>query len=58
MSDVKKALLDSGLFTFIMMSALGTMVFIVPPLCITKEQMDEGLALVEKALEFSDKKVK
>jgi taurine--2-oxoglutarate transaminase len=58
MSDVKKALLDSGLVTFIMVNALGTMVFIVPPLCITKEQMDEGLALVEKALEFSDKKVK
>ena len=58
MADVKKALLDSGLFTFIMVKDIGTMIFIVPPLCITKEQLDEGLALVEKALEVSDKKVK
>jgi len=34
------------------------MVFVVPPLCITKEQLDEGLELVEKALEVADKKVK
>lgn len=58
MADVKKALLDSGLFTFIMVKDIGTMVFIVPPLCITKEQIDDGLALVEKALEVADKEVK
>jgi taurine--2-oxoglutarate transaminase len=58
MMDVKKALLDSGLFTFIMVKDIGTMIFIVPPLCITKEQLEEGLALVENALEISDKKVK
>ena len=51
MADVKKALLDSGLFTFIMVKDIGTMVFVVPPLCITKEQIIEGLALVEKALD-------
>jgi taurine--2-oxoglutarate transaminase len=58
MADVKKALLDNGLFTFIMVNDIGTMIFIVPPLCITEEQLKEGLALVEKALEISDKKVK
>ena len=58
MADVKKSLLDSGLFTFIMVKDIGTMVFIVPPLCITKEQLDEGLGLVEKALEIADRKVK
>jgi len=58
MADVKNALLDSGLFTFILVKDIGTMVFVVPPLCITKEQMDEGLALVEKALEVADRKVK
>ena len=57
MADVKKALLDRGLFTFIMVKDIGTMVFIVPPLCITKEEIDEGLALVENALEIADKKV-
>jgi taurine--2-oxoglutarate transaminase len=41
-----------------MVKDIGTMVFIVPPLCITQEQIDEGLALVEKALEVADRKVK
>ncbi|MBG7609924.1 MAG: aminotransferase class III-fold pyridoxal phosphate-dependent enzyme [Anaerolineae bacterium] len=58
MADVKNALLDSGLFTFLMVKNIGTMVFVVPPLCITKEQLDEGLVLVEKALEVADRKVK
>ena len=58
MAEVGKALKENGLFTFIMAKDLGTMVFVVPPLCITKEQLDEGLELVEKALEVADKKVK
>lgn len=57
MADVKKALMDSGLFTFIVVKDIGTMVFVVQPLCITKEQIDEGLALVEKVLEVADRKV-
>lgn len=35
-----------GLFTFI----FKNMVFVVPPLCITQEQLDEGLAIIERAL--------
>lgn len=58
MGEVKKTLMDNGLFTFIMVKDIGTMVFIVPPLCITQEQLDEGLELVEKALEVADAKVK
>jgi taurine--2-oxoglutarate transaminase len=58
MGEVKKTLMDNGLFTFIMVKDIGTMVFIVPPLCITQEQLDEGLRLVEKALEVADAKVK
>jgi taurine--2-oxoglutarate transaminase len=41
-----------------MANNLGSMLFIVPPLCITKEQLDEGLAIVEMALEVADKNVK
>jgi taurine--2-oxoglutarate transaminase len=41
-----KYLRDHGLFTFIMKN----MVFVVPPLCITKEQVDEGLAIIEDAI--------
>jgi len=57
MGDVNKVLKENGLFTFIMAKDVGTMVFVVPPLCITKEQLDEGLAVVEKALEVADKQV-
>ena len=42
----------------IVVKDIGTMVFAVPPLCIIKEQLDEGLSLVEKALDVADKKVK
>ena len=58
MADVKKTLMDNGLFTFIMVKDIGTVIFIVPPLCIDQEQLAEGLALVEKALEVADKQVK
>lgn len=35
-----------GLFTFI----FRNVVFVVPPLCITPEQLDEGLAIIERGL--------
>ena len=57
MSVLWNLLKENGLFTFIMAKDLGTMVFVVPPLSITKEQLDEGLTLVEKALEVADKQV-
>src|SRR3990172_11130909 len=47
MAEVGKTLRENGLFTFIMANNLGSMVFVVPPLCITQEQLDEGLRLVE-----------
>jgi taurine--2-oxoglutarate transaminase len=58
MAEVGKVLRQNGLFTFIMANNLGSMLFIVPPLCITKEQLDEGLAIVEMALEVADANVK
>jgi len=57
MGQVGKYLRENGLFTFIMANNMGSMVFVVPPLCITKEQLDEGLAIVDKALEIADKSV-
>ena len=50
LTDVAKYLKDNGLFTFV----FHNMLFVVPPLCITREQLDEGLAIVENALEFTD----
>jgi len=38
------------LFTFI----FHNVVFAVPPLCITEAQVDEGLAIIERALEITD----
>ena len=57
MAEVGKVLRQNGLFTFIMANNMGSMVFVVPPLCITREQLDEGLAIVEKALQVTDKAV-
>jgi len=55
MAEVGKVLRQNGLFTFIMANNMGSLVFVVPPLCITKEQLEEGLVIVEKALEVTDK---
>jgi taurine--2-oxoglutarate transaminase len=58
MGEVGKTLRENGLFTFIMANNMGSMVFVVPPLCITREQLDEGLRLVEMGLEVADAQVK
>jgi 4-aminobutyrate aminotransferase-like enzyme len=34
---------------------MGSIIFIVPPLCITKEQLDEGLQIVDRSIEFADR---
>lgn len=57
MAEVGKALKQNGLFTFIMANSMGSILFVVPPLCINNEQLDEGLAIVEKALEVTDKAI-
>jgi taurine--2-oxoglutarate transaminase len=57
MAEVNKTLRKNGLFTFLMANNMGSMVFVVPPLCITKTQLDDGLAIVENALVASDKAV-
>jgi len=54
MAQVGKSLREDGLFTFIMSTAQISLLFVVPPLCITQEQLDEGLVIVEKALEIAD----
>ncbi len=50
LTETGKFLRANGLFTFIFHNVL----FVVPPLCITEAQLDEGLAIVEKALEITD----
>jgi taurine--2-oxoglutarate transaminase len=47
MAEFGKTLRELGLFTFI----FGSVVFVVPPLCIKKKELDEGLQIIEHALE-------
>jgi len=53
MNDVRKTLIDNGIYTFVRWNNF----FINPPLCITEEQLMEGLQGVEKALEVADRAV-
>ena len=53
MNAVGKYLRENGLFTFIK----ANLIFIVPPLCITKSQIDEGLEIVDQALNITDQVV-
>ena len=51
MVAVNRALLDRGLFTFVRWNVIHTN----PPLCITEEQLDEGFAVIDEALEIADR---
>jgi taurine--2-oxoglutarate transaminase len=53
MQAVNKALLERGLFTMIRFNGIMTN----PPLCITEEQLDEGFAIIDEALEPADRVV-
>jgi taurine--2-oxoglutarate transaminase len=50
MSDVARHLREHGLYTFVKWN----WIFVVPPLCINAEQIDEGLAIIDGALEIRD----
>jgi taurine--2-oxoglutarate transaminase len=54
MNEVGKYLRENGLFTFIK----ANMIFVVPPLCITKAQIDEGLEIIDRSLKIADKSTK
>ena len=50
MADVARFLRDQGLYTFVRWN----WIFAVPPLCITESQLEDGLAIIDKALEITD----
>jgi taurine---2-oxoglutarate transaminase len=50
MNKVAAKIRELGMYTFVRWSY----VFIVPPLCITREEMDEGLAIISEALKIAD----
>ena len=53
MNEIGSYLRENGLFTFIK----ANMIFIVPPLCISEEQIDEGITIIKGALSISDQVV-
>ncbi len=50
MNKVAAKLKELGLYTFVRWSYI----FVAPPLCITKEQIDEGLAIISEAIKIAD----
>lgn len=53
MNKVAAKIKELGMYTFVRWSYI----FIAPPLCITKEQIDEGLAIISEAIKFADENV-
>ncbi|HQY11913.1 MAG TPA: aminotransferase class III-fold pyridoxal phosphate-dependent enzyme, partial [Ferruginibacter sp.] len=50
MNKVAAKIKDLGMYTFVRWSYI----FIAPPLCVTKEQIDEGLAIISEAIKIAD----
>ena len=50
MNKVAAKIKQLGMYTFVRWSYI----FIAPPLCVTKEEVDEGLAIIGKALTIAD----
>jgi taurine--2-oxoglutarate transaminase len=53
LTDIQKVLRAEGLFTF----NFHNILFVVPPLCITEAQLEDGLQIIEKALEQTTDKM-
>ena len=51
MADVLPALRERGLSTFVKWN----WIFVIPPLCITEEELTEGLAIIDEVLEITDR---
>ena len=50
MNKVAAKIRELGMYTFVRWNYI----FIAPPLCITKEQIDEGLAIISEAISIAD----
>jgi len=50
MNRLRTCLLDNGLFTFVRWNTF----FVNPPLIITQEELAEGLAIIDRALDIAD----
>ncbi len=50
MQKIGAQLKERGLFTYIMASNMGSMIFVIPPLIINQEQLAEGLEIIREVL--------
>ncbi len=53
MNKVAAKIKELGMYTFVRWG----LIFIAPPLCVTKEQIDEGLAIISEAISIADEYV-
>ena len=53
MNQVAAKLRDLGMYTFVRWNYI----FIAPPLCVNKQQIDEGLAIISQALKIADENI-
>jgi len=53
MNKVAARLKDLGMYTFVRWNYI----FVAPPLCINKEQVDEGLAMISDAISIADEHI-
>ena len=54
MNKVAAKIKELGMYTFVRWS----FIFVAPPLIVTKEQVDEGLAIISEAIKIADEHVK
>jgi len=50
MNKVAAKIKELGMYTFVRWNYI----FVAPPLCITKEEIDEGLSIISEALKIAD----
>jgi taurine--2-oxoglutarate transaminase len=50
MNKVAAKLKELGLYTFVRWNYI----FVAPPLCITRAEVDEGLAMISEAIKIAD----
>ncbi len=53
MNKVAAKIKELGMYTFVRWNYI----FIAPPLCVTKEQIDEGLAIISEAIKIADENI-
>ena len=54
MNKVMAKIAELGMYTM----GRWNMIFVAPPLCITREQIDEGMEIISKAISIADEYVK